>query len=363
MFPLINQPVIISIELLTRQQQHSDMINQKSKIKNQKYFNKFSSFIIVLLQFGGLVFIFYFLIFNFFSVSAQTTLPLLVYPARQFLELEPGEKTSIVVNFVNQAKEPVSGFIKVVDFIVRDNQRTPELIENTFAAPEKYAASSWLKTDFDKVTLPANNEKVTIQAQISVPKNAKPGGKYVAICFQAQSSQFSTPTSSQYEAGTGISPRLASLIYIKVKGPIKESAFVTKFQPKQSFFEYGPVEIETEILNRGDYHITPKGEIILTNIFGKVVDKSLLKETNIFPDTVRTFSNTLGKKWMIGKYRALLTTTYGEKNTVLTAFCEFWVFPWKVATIIVLTLIIIILLVRHFYISTLVKEKLLEKEL
>jgi hypothetical protein len=327
-------------------------------MERQKFFK------LILFSFFIVVFIFYFLIFNFFSVSAQTTLPLLVYPARQFLELEAGEKTSITVNFVNQGKEPVSGFIKVVDFIVRDNQGTPELIENTFAAPEKYAASSWFKTDFDRVTLPANNEKVTLQAQISIPKNAKPGGKYVAIYFQAQSSQFSTPTGSQYEAGTGISPRLASLIYIKVKGPIKESAFVTKFQPKQSFFEYGPVEIETEILNRGDYHITPKGEITLTNIFGKVVDKSLLKkETNIFPDTVRTFSNNLGKKWMIGKYRASLTATYGEKNTVLTAFSDFWVFPLKVATIIVLTLIIIILLVRHFYISTLVKEKLLEKEL
>jgi len=340
-----------------RQQQHSNMKSQKSKVKSQKFLKS------ILFSFFIVVFIFYFLIFNFFSVSAQNTLPLLVYPARQFLELEPGEKTSITVNFVNQGKEPVSGFIKVVDFIVRDNQGTPELIENTFAAPEKYAAASWFKTDFEKVTLPANNEKVTIQAQISVPKNAKPGGKYVAIYFQAQSSQFSTPTGSQYEAGTGISPRLASLIYIKVKGPIKESAFVTKFQPKQSFFEYGPITIDTEILNRGDYHITPKGEINLTNMLGKVVDKSLLKETNIFPDTVRTFSNSLGKKWMIGKYRASLTATYGEKNTVLTAFSEFWVFPWKVVTIIVLTLIIIIILVRHFYISTLVKEKLLEKEL
>jgi hypothetical protein len=204
---------------------------------------------------------------------------------------------------------------------------------------------------------------VTIQAQISVPKNANPGGKYVAIYFQAQPAQFPIPTSPQYEAGSGISPRLASLIYIKIKGPIKESAFVTKFQPKQSFFEYGPVEIETEILNRGDYHIAPKGEIILTDIFGKVVDKSLLKETNIFPETVRTFSNNLGKKWMIGKYRALLTATYGEKNTVLTAFSEFWVFPWKVATIIVLTLIIIILLVRHFISQPLLKKSYWKKSL
>ena len=330
------------------------MKSQKSKVKSQNFFNLIISFLII-------IFNFLFLTFNY--VTAQTNLPLVVYPARQFLELEPGEKTSVVVNFVNQAKEPVSGFVKVVNFIVRDNQGTPELIENNFVAPEKYAASSWFKTNFDRVTLPSNNEKVTIQAQINVPKNANPGGRYVAIYFQTQPVQFAVPTGSLYEAGTGISPRLASLIYIRVKGPIKEKAFVTKFQPKQPFFEYGPIEVETEILNQGDYHITPRGEITLTNTLGKVVDKSLLKETNIFPDTVRTFTNTLGKKWMIGKYRASLLATYGEKNQVLTAFYDFWIFPWKIATIIVLTLVIIILVVRQFYLASLLKEKMLEEEL
>jgi len=370
----LNQPVIILTESPIQQRQHSKMITQNLKVKTQNqvridkksFFNLISfCFFTLFTKLGGLALIFYFLISNVFPVSAQNNnLPLVVYPARQSLEVEPGEKTSVVVNFVNQAKEPVSGFIRIVDFIVRDNQGTPELIENTFDAPEKYAASSWFKTEFDKITLPANNETVTIQARISVPKNANPGGKYVAIYFQAQPFEFATSNSSQHEVGTTISPRLASLIYLKVKGPIKESAFVAKFQPKQSFFEYGPVEIITEILNRGDYHISPRGEIILTDVFGRVVDKSLLKkEVNIFPDTTRTFSNTLGKKWMIGKYRASLTATYGEKNTVLTAFSEFWVFPWKVVMIIVLTLIIIILLVRHFYISTLLKEKLLEKQL
>jgi len=331
------------------------MKSQKSKVRSQKYFYKlFFSFLIVILSF-------YFLFSNF--VLAQTNLPLIVYPARHFLELNPGEKTSVVVNFVNQSQEPISGLIRVVDFIVRDSQGTPELIETTFEAPEKYAASSWFKTDLDRVTLPANNEKVTIQTQISVPKNANPGGKYVAIYFQAQPSQFSSSSNAQYEVGTGIASKLASLIYIKIKGPIKENAFVTKFKAKKTFLEYGPIEVETEILNRGDYHIEPKGQITLTNMLGKVVDKSLLKKTNIFPDAVRIFSNSLGEKWMIGKYRLSLSATYGEKNNVLNAFYEVWIFPWKIATIIVLTLIIIILVIRHFYISSLIKEKILEEQL
>jgi len=332
------------------------MKDKKSKIKSQIFFKLISLYFLIL------IFIFCLLFFNLYSVSAQSILPLTVYPARQFLEVNPGERTSVAVNFVNQAKEPVSGFIKIVDFIVRDNQGTPELIENNFTAPEKYMASNWFKTNYDKVTLPAN-EKVTIQAQIDVPKNANPGGKYVAIYFQSQPTQIQKNTENQLETGTGIFPRLASLIYIKVKGPIKESAFITKFQPKQPFFEYGPVEIETEILNRGDYHISPKGEIVLTNIFGKVVEKSVLKEANIFPETTRTFKNVLGDKWMIGKYRASLTAVYGEKNQVLTAFSEFWIFPWKIATIVVLTLTIIILIVRHFYITSILKEKMLERAL
>jgi ribosomal protein S4 len=318
------------------------------KIKKRQIFFNLLSF-----------FIFLFLIFN--QALAQTTLPLVVYPARQFLEVNPGEKTGVVVNFVNQSNQPLSGFIRIVDFIVRDNQGTPELIENTESAPEKYAASSWFKSEYDKLTLPAN-EKVTIQAQINVPQNANPGGKYVAIYFQTQAPAFAQDTATNYEAGTGITPRLASLIYIKVKGDIKENAFVTRFQAP-NFLEYGPINVETEILNRGDYHITPKGEITLTDFTGKVIDKSILKETNIFPDTVRTFTNTLGKKWLVGKYRLELAATYGEKGKTLTAFTEVWVFPWKLATIVVLSLIIVILLARHFYQTTLLKEKTLEEEL
>ena len=327
------------------------MKNDNSKLKIRKFFSS------LFFLFG----IFYLLFTIASSVFAQNTLPLIVYPARQFLELSPGEKTAITANFINQSENPVSGFIRIVDFIVRDNQGTPELIENPEAAPEKYAASSWFKSEYDRVTLPPN-EKVSLQAQITVPQNAHPGGRYVAFYFQTQETKFTPENILNYQAGTGISPRLASLIYIKIKGDIKENAFVTKFKTK-SFQEYGPIEVETEILNRGDYHITPKGEISLKNPFGKVIQRSLLKEQNIFPDSSRFYKNTLGQKWLIGRYRLALSATYGEKGKTLEAFTEVWIFPWKIALIILLTLIIIILLINHYYQKTIKKEKILEEEL
>ncbi len=327
------------------------MQNDNFKLKMKKIFFVFFS----LFTIGALLFTLS------SSLFAQSILPLIVYPARQFLEVSPGEKTAITANFVNQSDQPISGYVRLVDFIVRDNQGTPELIENTQAAPEKYAASSWFKSEYERVTLPAN-EKVSIQAQITVPPNAHPGGRYVAFYFQTQEPKFNQDNNLNYQAGTGITPRLASLIYIKVKGDIKENAFVTKFQT-QGFQEYGPIAVETEILNRGDYHIAPKGEISLKNPFGKIIEKSLLKEQNIFPDTSRIYQNILGKKLMLGKYRLELNATYGEKGKVLTAYTDIWVFPWKMALIVVLMLVITTLLIRHFYQTTLGKTKTLEEEI
>src|SRR3989338_851303 len=49
---------------------------------------------------------------------AQQSIPLIVAPARQEILLDPGEQTSVNVKFLNQGDTPVSGFVKVADFLV-----------------------------------------------------------------------------------------------------------------------------------------------------------------------------------------------------------------------------------------------------
>lgn len=320
------------------------MKTQNSKIKTQNFLK---------------IFLLVFVLFIFTLVkplSAQQTLPLLVYPARHQLEVSPGEKTAVTVNFVNQSNISLSGFFRITDFIVTDNQGTPELIESPEAADPRFSASSWFSAFYDRGTIPAN-EKVSYLTQIQVPKDAAPGGRYVAIYFEPNPN-FNQPQTGG-EKATAISPRLASLISIKVKGPIKESALITQFTANK-FQEYGPIIVKTEILNQGDYHITPKGKIVLTDYFGKIIDQQKLAELNIFPNRSRIFENRLGKKWLIGRYRLDLTATYGEKNQVLTAALYIWILPYRVILVISLTIIIIILLLRHFYQKSVIREKQLE---
>jgi hypothetical protein len=97
----------------------------------------------------------------------------------------------------------------------------------------------------------------------------------------------------------------------------------------------------------GDLHITPKGTLTVSGLF---FNKSEDFPThNIFPETSRDFENTIGKTLMIGRYKAVLLASYGVNNNLpLTSTLYFFVFPWRIALIIVL-LVIAVILGRKYY--------------
>jgi len=296
---------------------------------------------------------------GFGQVFAQASLPLVVMPARNQIEVAPGEKTAVSISFYNQSDDPVSGFFKTADFIVEDGNGTPRFIENAQDAPVKYSASRWLALPYDRATLPAH-DKVTIQAEILVPSDALAGGRYAAVFFQQGNT---LPQQSKTEVkGSGTNLRIASLIYIKVKGPITEKALISSFFVP-SFFEYGPIKVTTSILNRGDYHVTPRVSLTLANTFGGLVDQKLFKTQNIFPETSRNYEIELGTKWMAGRYKINLAGTYGETGQALTAVGYVWVFPWRIALAVILTIVIMILIASKLYNNIVVKKTTLEEEL
>lgn len=294
------------------------------------------------------------------KLYAQSRLPITVIPARNQIEVEPGERFSLPINFYNQSNDPISGFFKVADFIVDDNQGTPRLIEDASLAPVKYSASRWVSMLYDRATLPAN-EKVNLQIDINVPQDTRPGGRYVAVFFESSSSAPSR-TDGKEEAGSGTALRIASLVYIKVKGPIAEKALVSRFFTP-SFFEYGPVKVTADILNRGDYHIAPRGIVTLTNMFGGLVDQKLIEEKNVFPDSIRNYELDLGNKWLIGRYKVNLSASYGSTGQALAAATYVWVFPWRIAVVVVLTLVVVFLIASNLYKNFSGKESSLEEEL
>lgn len=293
------------------------------------------------------------------TVSAQAAIPLQVAPARQELQVDPGQKTAINLRFMNTGSEPVTGFLRVADFIVDNETGTPKLLEGADQPSPRFAASHWVTLPFDSMSIAANGE-VNVQATVQVPLDSRPGGRYIAVYFEPATDDV-TDKSSEEEKKTAISAKLAALTYFRVAGPVTEKALIsTLFAP--TFQEHGPLSIQADILNRGDYHITPFGSVTIRNMMGGLVDQKRLKDVNIFPDAGRSFSETLGNKWMIGKYKVTVLAAYGTTGQVVERSIDVIVFPWKLALIILLAFIILIVLIKQGYRRFIYKENMLEDE-
>lgn len=275
---------------------------------------------------------------------AQQAIPLIVAPARQEILINPSEKATISVKFLNQGVVPISGFVKIADFLVDNADGVPRILDNPLQASPKYSGSTWITSSSDKITI-ASKDNVQLQFNVQVPENARAGGRYVAIYFEPEGI-IPQDTGANQEAGSGTSTRLASLLYIRVSGEITEQAIASRFFAKP-FNEFGPITVETDILNRGDYHIRPKGVLALINPFGSIIAQIKIKEENIFPDTLRTFKSEIGKKWMFGRYKLALTAGYGSSGKSLTRSLYIWVIPWRIILIIILTLLIIWFIIKN----------------
>jgi len=290
------------------------------------------------------------------SAHAQSSLLFTVSPARQQIVANPGEEFPVAVTFYNQGKNSVSGFIKNADFIVEDDKGTPTIIESAANTSPKYSAASWITLPYDRASI-GGNDKVVVYTTLKIPKDAKPGGRYAAIFFEPI-----TSTLQAGEAGASITPRIASLLYILVAGPIKEYAFISSMFSK-SFYEYGPIEVTAKILNQSDNHIRPRGSFVLSNPLGGKEEQITLKEANIFPETQFTFFTPIGQKWMLGNYKISLNAFYGSKEQSMERTISVWVAPWRVIAISFLSVIILSILGRYFYKKFIRKETSLKSEL
>lgn len=252
--------------------------------------------------------------------------------------LAAGEKAEGTTKIINQANTPLTFKVGVQDYIVSDAKGTPQLLPpNTLN--NKYSAASWIGVTPSIFTLQPGASQA-VNYYIQTPPSSLAGGHYAAIVYEP------VTDASPNQTGGTVNTQIGSLFYITIKGPVKESASVSKFFT-EFLHEYGPIKILTQIKNMSGLHIMPKGSITVSGLFFN--ESQELEERNIFPETVREYENTFGNIFMIGPYNARLAASYGvNSNLPLVASLTFWVFPWKLALIIVLVIIAVALGVTYW---------------
>ena len=271
------------------------------------------------------------------KTNAQSSLGLTAIPPRLEITINPNEVITKTIKVRNESNSERFINTTIKDILVTDNKGTPIQLEKDSQLDNRWAAASWIQTSPSQFKLEPGETK-GIQLTIIAPENALPGGHYAVVLHSPKNEAVLN------QSGTTINTNVGSLIYITIPGDIHQSARVSKFLIPE-FSEYGPIDIKSTIINLSDIHIFPIGHIAITNFFNKNTANIPLKSANIFPNANRLFQNTLDKKWLFGRYKAQLQSSFGSNGQALIATAFFWVIPWR---LILLVSTIIILLIALY---------------
>lgn len=287
------------------------------------------------------------------NLFAQSSLSIGTAPVSEKLTLKPGQIHSGEIVVWNLSNTTTSYKIVVRGFRQIENQPgTAIILTEDEESRALYSASKWLTVSKSTVELvPNKNEK--IYYKIEVPEDVTKGEYLVMVAFisEAENKALGTAAFTTLSSGT---PFL-----IKIGDDFVENAELLKFQTDKNFYETPAVRFITRIKNIGDTHISPVGEIVLTNIFQKEVARipfnpnfqSILRENTGEYDLDWNYGSfiTKDKQLVLGPIKAQLIVTYRNFQpgfSPLVAETSFWIIPWKYIVLILLSIITIMIIWR-----------------
>jgi len=286
------------------------------------------------------------------SAYAQEDVSVGVSPTFQNLKLQPGDRYNGELVTWNLSQEPAKYKILVKGFKQIDNTPgTAVLLSDEEEQKSLYSASSWITVNKDSIELvPNKNEKILYE--INVPKNATKGEYHAMISLISENYVKSNDTATLTNVSSGMP------ILIRIGDNFVESAELLTFKTSKNIYEKPSVLFTTIINNTGDTHISPTGEIVLTNIFNKEIarikfnanSQSLLRDnTGNYTTQWTDKLITENKQLAVGPIKAELIVTYRELQpgfAPLLAQTSFYIIPWKYILLFAITIALIVVLVK-----------------
>ncbi len=173
-------------------------------------------------------------------------------------------------------------------------------------------------------------QKKNLNLSINLPKDSLSSDYYFSIVFLSSKTSANNTSSSENLFG------LASNVLLSV-GAGKVTGEIAEFSAPV-FLEKGPVPFTLRIKNTSNHFITPKGEILIKNVFGQTIGRVDLQETNILAGSVRMIpssdSENLTANWpqnlILGPYKASLSVALSDTGPLFRRNVLFFAFPLQI---------------------------------
>ena len=265
-----------------------------------------------------------------------------ISPVISNLTIQPGNSYTLDIYLQNPTHETLVAQPIINDFEASGNESgTPKLLINNKNLPANNFES--LVGSVQTVTLAAGQQKL-VSVNISVPKNASPGGYYGVVRF--------VPTQVGTESNIGLTASVGTLVLVTVPGNLVQKLDLIQLatlsgNSLSSFFTGGVPNVLVRLHNSGNIQVSPTGTLVLKNMFGHVMSKVTFNTTGgqILPSSIRKWVSSLPNQKYIGPYTVEANINYGTSGAVLTAKTTFWYLPTWLIIVIVIAIIVLIGLV------------------
>lgn len=296
--------------------------------------------------------------------SVRSAQAMTILPPDYNLTVNPGDTIKDVLHVFNEDPFPVTLQPKLWNF-------TSTLGDEASGSPDFYPAdedrdghglASWITLESSAPFTIAPKERVNIPFTITVPPNAQPGGHFGAIHIgttQLGATQDKDPQ-------VGILAATSALLFVRVGGDVRDDMAIRRFETNRRFSTHLPVIFGIRMENNGSTHLTPVGNILISDMFGREVATlpiNAADKRRVLPGSIRRFdvpwiretlpvgASELRQQWKnfaFGKYTATVILNYGDpaQQKTLTATTEFWVLSWMVIGIALASVLILWLLAR-----------------
>lgn len=214
-------------------------------------------------------------------------------PAKLEFLVVPGQSVTKLIMLKNESAENLVGEV---------------LIENF--GPEQYALNRFLTPGVRSFALGAGESR-TLPITVSLPVDQGPGGLYTSV---VTSFRLAGETVARSES------RLASLVFVKVPGEIKESGELTDFQKQEN-------SLYLTFKNTGNVYLNPYGGIKIKNPFFGTEQIISIDPWFVLPGDTRIREIEIKNSLGLGRWQATAELNRGYSDLIDTRTATFWVLP------------------------------------
>lgn len=282
------------------------------------------------------------------ATSAQSNgLSLSVTPTLFQMSVVPGQSWQSGVKVINSNPFPLTVYAQAVNFAPQGESGEGKFIPVFTRATEGTTLAEWINLSGEHVTIDPE-QTATVPFSVSVPENAAPGGHFAAILIGTK------PPESEEKIRVSTSQVVTSLFFVRIAGDVQEQGQIREFTTTQHFVQSPHADFEVRFENKGNVHLQPQGQIVITNMWGKergsIPINTQTHFGNVLPQSIRKFEFSWSGEPSfsdIGRYKAVITLGFGsDEKQFETRTTYFYVVPIKATALFFGSLISLVLLVR-----------------